>query len=62
MGFSAKRAKAVAQGKVQFCIYNEKGEIVFQDKSFLVAVQMADSLQKANPDIAYTMKLVPDNA
>ena len=59
MGFSAKRAKMIAQGKVQYCIYNDKGGIVFSNKSFLVAVQMADQLQKANPGINYTMNLEP---
>lgn len=56
MGFSPKRAKAVAQGKVIFAIMNGK-ETVFTHKNFAVAVQMADQLQKANPGINYTMTI-----
>lgn len=61
MGFSAKRAKAVAQGKVKYCIL-EGENIVFSHKSFTVAIQMADQLQKANPGINYTMKLMEVDA
>lgn len=56
MGFSAKRAKAVAQGKVEYCIMLGE-EVVFSHKNFVVAVQTADQLQKANPDKQYTMQL-----
>lgn len=57
MAFSPKRAKLVAQGKVKYCIYDDKGELVASHKSFLVALQVADSLQKTNPNINYSMKL-----
>lgn len=62
MAFSAKRAKAVAQGKVKYCIL-DGDTVIFSHKSFIVAVQMADQLQKTNPDNHYTMKLmeVDDN-
>lgn len=59
MGFSPKRAKAVMQGKVKYCIMLGE-EIVFSHKSFPVAIQMADQLQKANPGNVYTMKLMED--
>lgn len=59
MGFSPKRAKLVAQGKVLFCIM-DGDKVVFSDKSFMVAVQMADQLQKANPGINYTMTIKED--
>lgn len=59
MGFSPKRAKLVAQGKVLFCIM-DGNNVVFSDKSFMVAVQMADQLQKANPGINYTMTIRED--
>lgn len=52
--FSPARAKKVAQGKVVFAIMNGT-EVVFTSKNFIVAVQMADQLQKANPGINYTM-------
>lgn len=54
MGFSPKRAKAVAKGKVVYAIMLEN-EVVFTSKNFFVAVQMADQLQKANPENKYTM-------
>ena len=57
MGFSPKRAKAVMQGKVKYCIMDGEN-VVFSHKNFAVAVQMADQLQKANPSKAYTMKLM----
>lgn len=56
MAFSPKRAKAVAQGKVVYSIMNGT-EVVFTSKYFLVAVQMADQLQKANPHNNYTMTI-----
>lgn len=52
--FSPKRAKAVAQGRVIFSIMNGN-EVVYTSKNFMVAVSMADQLQKANPGINYTM-------
>lgn len=54
MGFSPKRAKAVAQGKVLFAIM-DGNKVCFTSKNFAVAVQQADLLQKANPHIKYTM-------
>lgn len=59
MGFSAKRAKAVAKGKVNYCIYLGES-LEFSSKSFIVAVQMADTLQKQHPENNYTMKVVVD--
>lgn len=56
-GFSPKRAKAVATGKVVYKIFDGSGNVVFSTKSFIVAVQHADLLQKNNPGIVYTMKL-----
>lgn len=56
MGFSPKRLKAFKDGKVSFCIYSGN-ECVYTTSNFIQAVQMADSLQKANPGIPYTMKL-----
>lgn len=56
MGFSPKRLKALAQGKVEYCIY-EGPVCVFRDKSFMVTVQMADTLSKTNPNVEYTMKV-----
>lgn len=56
MGFSRKRLKMIQEGKVLYCVMLD-GEVVFSDKSFLVAVQHADVLQKANPDKRYEMKL-----
>lgn len=56
MAFSPKRAKAVAQGRVIYRIYD--GDVcVFEHKNFIIAVQQADLLQKANPATPYTMKL-----
>lgn len=57
MAYSPKRAKAMASGKVQFCIYDGDGVCVFSHKSFMVALQQAGMLQKANPNINYSMKL-----
>lgn len=57
MAYSRKRMKQLIEGKVQYCIL-EGENIVFSSKSFVVAVQMADQLQKANPGINYTMKLM----
>lgn len=54
MGFSPKRMKKVAQGKVMFTIMLGNEE-VFSSKNFAVAVQMADQLQKANPKNDYKM-------
>lgn len=59
MGYSRKRAKAVAEGKVSYCILLD-GQVVFSSKSFLVAVQHADFLQKQNPDAKYEMKILED--
>lgn len=59
MGFSPKRAKLVAQGKVLYCIMDGEN-VVYSDKSLIVAIQMADQLQKANPGINYTMKIKED--
>ena len=56
MGFSLKRAKAVKEGRVRYCIYNGD-KLVFSTQSFMVAIQTADAYQKSNPDIPYTMKL-----
>lgn len=56
MGFSPKRAKAVAKGKVVYSIMLEN-EVVFTSKNFFVAVQMADQLQKANPENEYKMTI-----
>lgn len=56
MGFSPKRAKAVAKGKVVYAIMLEN-EVVFTSKNFIVAVQMADQLQKANPENEYKMTI-----
>ncbi len=58
MGYSFKRAKAVVQGKVLYGIYDPDGTLVFSHKSFFVAVQYADTLQKQNPGVNYIMKLV----
>lgn len=52
--FSPKRAKAVALGKVIYCIMDGT-ETVFSTKNLFVAIQQADLLQKANPNINYTM-------
>jgi len=57
MAYSRKRMKQLIEGKVQYCIL-DGDNIVFSHKSFVVAVQMADQLQKANPGINYTMKLM----
>lgn len=54
MGFSPKKAKAVFKGKVVYAIMNGT-EVVFTSKNFMVAVSMADQLQRANPHINYTM-------
>lgn len=59
MGFSLKRARAVAQGKVLYCVMLDD-VCVFSDKSFLVALQTADNLQKANPDKKYTFTIKED--
>ena len=59
MGFSANRAKALAEGKVSYCIFLGES-LEFSSKSFLVAVQMADALQKQHPENNYTMKIVED--
>lgn len=56
MGFSPKRAKAVAQGKVVFAIM-DGNNVVFTSKNFFVTVHQADLLQKANPHIKYTMTI-----
>ena len=56
MAFSPKRAKAVAQGKVIYAIM-DGNTTVFTHKNFFVAVQQADILQKANPEIKYTMTI-----
>lgn len=60
MGFSPKRAKAVATGKVLYCIMNGD-ETVFSSSNFLIAVQNAERLQKENPGVNYTMKLIENN-
>ena len=61
MGFSSKRAKAIKEGRVRYNIYDENG-LVYSSKTFIGAVQMADQMQKANPEVSYSMKLeeVPD--
>lgn len=59
MAFSPKRAKLVAQGKVLYCVM-DGDHVVFSDKNFLVAIQTADQLQKANPGINYTMTIKED--
>lgn len=59
MAFSPKRAKLVAQGKVLYCVM-DGDKVVYSDKSFIVAVQMADQLQKTNPGINYTMTIKED--
>lgn len=56
MAFSPKRAKAVAQGRVMYRIY-DGDKCVYESKHFFCALQMADQLQKANPNISYEMKL-----
>lgn len=63
MGYSRKRMKQLIEGKVQYCIL-DGDNIVYSSKSFVAAVQMADQLQKSNPGINYTMKLmeVPGDA
>lgn len=50
--FSFARAKAIASGKVVFSIM-DGNEVVFTSKNFMVAVQQADYLQKANPETDY---------
>lgn len=59
MGFSPKRAKLVAQGKVLYCIM-DGDKVAYSDKNFVRAIQMADQLQKANPGINYTMTIKED--
>ena len=56
MGYSRKRLKQIIDGKVLYCILLD-GEVIFSSKSFMVAVQYADQLQKDNPDKKYEMKL-----
>lgn len=57
MGFSPKRLKQLAEGKVVYQILDGE-KVLFQHKSFIVAVQMADQMQKTNPSNNYTMKVV----
>lgn len=55
-GFLPKRAKAVAEGRVIYRIYD--GDlVVFENKNFIVAVQYADKLQQSAPDKRYVMKI-----
>lgn len=56
MAFSAKRAKALKEGRVRYNIYDSEG-MIYSAKTLLEAIQMADRLQKSNPGEVYTMKL-----
>lgn len=59
MGFSAKRAKLIAEGKVSYCIF-VKGVEVFRHKNLFVAMQQMDVFLKTNSKEDCSLTIIPD--
>lgn len=57
MGFSLKRAKAVASGKVVFCIYDSEGELFDTCPNFIIAAQRLDYFENIFPMKKFTIKV-----
>lgn len=59
MGFSSKRAKLIAEGKVSYCIFI-KGVEVFRHKNLIVAMQQMDVFLNTNSKEDCSLQIIPD--